>query len=105
MVVEINIIKGKTLCSYNRKEIRMVVQLRISLCQGKMVQIAPYNATNVINGDTFQMISLKLLLIVSVEEAADVVEVNALAEDTALDCYRSLLVLLRILMEQFQVHG
>ena len=57
-----------------------------------MVQIAPYNATNVINGDTFQMIPLKLLLIVSVEEAADVVEVNALAEDTALDCYRSLLV-------------
>ena len=77
----------------------MVIHLRIILCPGNMVQLALYNSTTVMNGDTFQIISLKLLLILSVSEAADVVEVHALAEDLALDCYRSVLVLLRKIME------
>ena len=102
MVVEINRIKGKTLCYYNRKlmeAIKMVIHLRIILCPGNMVQLALYNSTTVMNGDTFQIISLKLLLILSVSEAADVVELHALAEDLALDCYRSVFVLLRKIME------
>ena len=37
------------------------------------------------NGDIFQTIALKLLLIVSAEKAADVVEVNPLMGDLALD--------------------
>ena len=57
------------------------------------------------NEDTFIIISLKLHLIMSMAEAVDVVEVHALAEDPALDCYRSTLVLFRILMERFQVNG
>ena len=77
----------------------MVVHLRISSCPGKMVQISPYNATTVMNGDTLQIIELKLLLIVSVAEAVDVVEVHKLVEDPALDCYISTLVLFRTLME------
>ena len=43
------------------------------------------------NGDIFKKIAFKLILIVSVAEAAeavDVVEVNVLAEDSSLDCYR-----------------
>ena len=40
MVVEINRIKDKILCSYNRKAILMVVHLRIILCPVKMVQLA-----------------------------------------------------------------
>ena len=64
-----------------------------------MVQLAAYNTTTVMNGDTFHIISLKFLLIVYVEEAADVVEVHALAENLALDCYRSALVFPRTLME------
>ena len=51
------------------------------------------------NGNTFQIIALKFLLIVSVADAAGVLEVHALAEDPALDCYRSALVLIRALME------
>ena len=87
MVMEINRIKGAILCSYNRKimeVIRVVVYMRIILCLGNMVQLDIYNATTVINGDTFQILSLKLLLIVSVAEAADVVEVHALEEGPAL---------------------
>ena len=41
MVMEINRIKEETLCSYNRKAIRMVFHLRISSWPGKMVQLAP----------------------------------------------------------------
>ena len=41
------------------------------------------------NGDTFQIIALKFLLIVSVAEAADMVKVHALTEDLELDCYIS----------------
>ena len=41
------------------------------------------------NGDIFQIIDPKLLLIVSVVESLDVVEVHILAEDLALDCFRS----------------
>ena len=77
----------------------MVVHLRISSVPVNMFQIAPYNATTVMNGDTFQIIALRFLLIVSVAEAVDVVEVHALPEDPALDCYRSAFVLLRTLME------
>ena len=51
------------------------------------------------NGDTFQIIALRFLLIVSMAEAADVVEVRAMAEDPALDCYRSAFVLLITTME------
>ena len=99
MVVKTNRIKDKKLYFYNRKAIIMVVHLRISSLPGNMVQLAPYNATNVMNGDTFQIIYIKFLLIVSVAEAVDVVEVHALAEDPALECYRFALVLLRTLME------
>ena len=99
MVVEIKIIKGKTLCYYNRKATRMVFRLRISSFPGKMVQLAPYNDNTFMNGDTFQIIYLRLLLIMSVAEAADVVEVHALAEDTALEYYISALVFLITLME------
>ena len=102
IVEEINRIKGKTLCYYNRKvmeAIQIVVQLSIRLCPVKMVQLSLYNTNTVVNGDTFQIITLKLLLIVSVAEAADVVEVHALAEDLALDCYRHALVFLIALME------
>ena len=108
MVVEINIIKGKTLCSYNRasmKSIQIVFQLRISSCPENVVQLSLYNATTVMNGERFQNISLKFLLIVSMAEDPDVVELHALAEDLALDCYRSVLLFLRTLMELFQVHG
>ena len=82
LVVGINRIKGKILCSYNRalmESIQMVFHLSISSFPGKMVQFALYNATTVMNGDTLQMIYLKLLLIVYVEDAAYVAEVNALA--------------------------
>ena len=82
MVVEINRIKGETLCSYNRtamETILMVVHLRIRSCPVNMVRLAPYNATTVMNGDTFKIISHKFLLIMSVAEAEDVVEVHALA--------------------------
>ena len=57
------------------------------------------------NGEIFQIIFLKFLLIVSVAEEADVVEVHALEEDPALDCYRSALVFLGTLMNLFQVRG
>ena len=50
------------------------------------------------NGDTFQIITLKFLLSVSVAEATDVVEVHALAEDMELECYRPASVFLRTLM-------
>ena len=70
-----------------------------------MVKLALYNATTVMNGDTLQIIALKFLLIMSVAEASDVVEVHALEEDTELDCYISALFLIRTLMEWFQVHG
>ena len=53
MVVEINRIKGETLCSYNRtliEEILMVIHLRISSCPGDMVLLALYNATTIMNG-------------------------------------------------------
>ena len=45
------------------------------------------------------MIPLKSLLIVSVAEAADVVEVHVLAEDPVLEYYITVLVLLRTLMK------
>ena len=83
MVVEINIIKGKTLCYYNRTlmvAIRMVFHLSISSCPIKMVQLDLYNATTVLNGYIFQIIYLKFLLIVSMAEATCVVEVHPLAE-------------------------
>ena len=70
----------------------MVVHNRISSCPGKIVQISPYNNTTVMNGDTFQIISLKLPPIMSVAEVADVVEVHTIAEDLDLECYRSTLV-------------
>ena len=57
-----------------------------------MVQLALYNADNVMNGYIFQLIAPKFLLIMSVSETEDVVEVHALAEDLALDCYKSALV-------------
>ena len=57
------------------------------------------------NGEIFQIISLKLFLIVSLTETADMEEVHTLAEYVALDCYISALVLLITLMERFQVHG
>ena len=55
--------------------------------------------------NTFQIISLKVLLILSAEKAVDVLEVHALEEDLALDCYISVLVLLITLSELFQVRG
>ena len=94
MVAEINIIKVETLCYYNMiviEAIKMVFQMIISSCPGNMVIIALYNATTVINGNIYIIIAIKLLLIVYVAEAADVVEVHILAEDMALDCYRSVL--------------
>ena len=51
------------------------------------------------NEDTFQILSLRLLLIVSVAEAEDVVEVHILAEDPILKCYISALVILITVME------
>ena len=50
------------------------------------------------NGNKFQDISLKLVMIVYVAEAADMAEVHKLEEDPALECYRSTLVLLRTLI-------
>ena len=50
------------------------------------------------NGDIFKIISLKFVLIVSMAEAADMVEVHVPAEDTEMECYRPTLVLLRTLM-------
>ena len=94
-------IKVETLHSYNKtvtEAIIMVPHLRISLCPVKMVQLALYNATTSMNGDTFQIISLKFLLIVSMVEAADVVEVHELAEYQVLYCYISALVLIRTLI-------
>ena len=64
-----------------------------------MVQLSPYIAITVMNGNKFQTIDLKYLLIVSMLEAVDVVEVHALVEDPALDCYRTALFLLRNLTE------
>ena len=64
-----------------------------------MVQLPPYNVTTVMNWDKFKIIPLRLLLILSVTDAVDVVEVHALAEDMALDCYRPALVFLRTLMK------
>ena len=49
-------------------------------------------------GETFQIIDLTLLLIVSMAEEADVVVVHALAEDTVLDCYISALFFIRTLI-------
>ena len=57
----------------------MVFHLRISACPVKIVQLAPYNNTTVMSGDTFKIIALKFLLIVSIAEAAYVVEVHILA--------------------------
>ena len=51
------------------------------------------------NGDKFQIIDIKFLLIVSVSDEADVVEVHTLVEDPELDCYRLALVLIRTMME------
>ena len=45
------------------------------------------------------MISLKLLMIVSVAETVDVVEVHTQTEYQALDCYIYALVLLKTLMK------
>ena len=73
--------------------------MSISSCPGKMVQLDIYNVTTVMNGDTFQIISLKFLLIMSMTEAADEVEVHAMAEDPSLDCYISAIGLLITLME------
>ena len=101
MVVEINIIKDKTLCSHNRtviEAIQMIVQLRVKLCPVKMVQLDIYNTTTIMNGYIFQIISLKFLLIISVAEAADLVEVHVLEKDPTLECYRFSLVFLRTLM-------
>ena len=86
MIVEINRIKGRTLCHYNRtviETIRMIVHLSISSWPGKMVQLALYNATNVTNGDIFQIVDLRFILVVSVAEAEDVAEVHILAENLA----------------------
>ena len=57
----------------------MVFHLRISSCPVKIVQLAPYNTTTIMSGDTFKIIALKFLLIVSIAEAAYVVEVHILA--------------------------
>ena len=57
------------------------------------------------NEDTFQILSLRLLLIVSVAEAEDVVEVHTVAEDMELDCYSPTLVFIITLMESYQVNG
>ena len=77
----------------------MVVHLSIISCPGNMVQLALYNSTNVINGEIFHRIPFKLLLVVSVPEAEEVVEVNALAEDPELECYRPTLSFFSTLME------
>ena len=77
----------------------MVVHPRISSCLGKMFQLALYNANTVMNKDTFQILSLRILLIVSVSEAEDVVEVHTVAEDLELDCYMPTLVFIITLME------
>ena len=74
---------------------KMVVHLRISSCLVNMVQLAPYNDTTVMNGETFQIVSLGFLLIVSVVETADMVEVHTLEEDLVMYCYRSVLVFLK----------
>ena len=79
--------------------------LRISLCPGEMDQFSLQNATTVMNGDIFQIISHKFLLIVSVLEGEDVVEVHVLVNDPALYCYILQLVLFSMLMECFQAHG
>ena len=50
-------------------------------------------------GNIFQIIPLKLILIVSVAEAEDVVEVHILAEYPILKCYISALVILITVME------
>ena len=63
-----------------------------------MVQIDPYNATNVMDGDTFKIIYLKFMPIVYVAKAEGVVKAHTLAEDPALDCYRPELVFIRKLM-------
>ena len=47
----------------------------------------------------YKIFPLKFLLIVSVAEAANVVEVHTLAEDMELEYYRSALIFLRTLME------
>ena len=39
---------------------------------GNMVQLAPKNATTVMNGEIFQIIALKFLLIVSVTETTNI---------------------------------
>ena len=51
------------------------------------------------NGDTFKIIDLKFLLIVSVAEAAEVVEVHALAEYPAQDYYKPALIFIITLVE------
>ena len=51
------------------------------------------------NGYIFKIIALAFLLIVSAAEAAHVVEVDILAEDSALNCYIPALVLIITLME------
>ena len=56
----------------------MISHLSIRYLPGKMVQLALYNATTVMNGDTLQIIFLKFLLIMSVTEALVVVEVHVL---------------------------
>ena len=105
MVVEINIIKGKTLRSYNREAIKMVVHLRIRLCPGKMVQLYPKNDSTIINRDILPIILFIFLLIMSVADATDVVQVHTLAKDPALERYRSALGFLITLMERFQDCG
>ena len=77
----------------------IVVHLSIRSCPVNMAQLSTYNATTVINGDTFQIIALKFLLIVSTKEAADVVEVNSRAEDPELECYIFALVFLITMVE------
>ena len=76
----------------------MVFHLSISSYLGNMVQLSLYNATNFMNGNILQMISLRFLLIVSVAESDDVLEVHVLAEAPELDCYISVLVFLSTLM-------
>ena len=62
------------------------------LCKSTKSKAKSY--VTVTNGDIFKVIDIKFLLIASVAEAEDVVEVHTLAEDPALDCYRYVLVLL-----------
>ena len=73
------------------------------LCKSTKSKAKSY--VTVTNGDIFKVIDIKFLLIASVTEAEDVVEVHTVAEDMELDCYSPTLVFIITLMESYQVNG